>query len=126
MKSSATPGTSAIAGRPFELVVLVLPGFSHLALHAYIEPFRIANTISRLPLFRWRIAGLNAGPVEGANALSIAVDATIDELGCGSDDRKPDQLAIMAGEPVERQLTPQLNGFLRTIARRGVSISAVG
>ncbi|PBB79184.1 hypothetical protein CK218_20505 [Mesorhizobium sp. WSM3879] len=126
MKSCATPEISAIADRPFDLVVLVLPGFSHLALHAYIEPFRIANTISRLPLFRWRIAGLDARPVEGANALSIAVDATIDELGCKSDDRKPDQLAILAGEPVERQLTPQLNGFLRTIARRGVSISAVG
>jgi len=27
----------------FEMAVLVLPGFSHFALHAYVEPFRFAN-----------------------------------------------------------------------------------
>ncbi|TIX45458.1 MAG: hypothetical protein E5V26_03395, partial [Mesorhizobium sp.] len=82
------------------MVVLVLPGFSNLALHAYIEPFSIANMVSRLPLFRWRIAGLDARPVEGANGLSVAVDVPIDELVLSSDDRRPNQLAIMAGEPV--------------------------
>lgn len=125
MKSLATPKFSAAADRPFDLVVLVLPGFSHLALHAYIEPFRIANTVSRLPLFRWRIAGLDARPIEGANGLSIAVDVAIDEL-VSSDDCRPNQLAVMADEPVEWQLTPQLKRFLRTMARRGVSLSAVG
>ncbi|ESZ01990.1 hypothetical protein X736_31830 [Mesorhizobium sp. L2C089B000] len=124
--SLATPKKPAAADRPFDLVVLVLPGFSHLALHAYIEPFRIANTVSSLPLFRWRIAGLDARPIEGANGLSVAVDVTIDELVFGSDDRRPNQLVIVTGEPVEQQLTPELNGFLRTMARRAVPISAVG
>ncbi|CDX24357.1 AraC family transcriptional regulator [Mesorhizobium sp. ORS 3324] len=126
IKSLATPKISAMADRPFDLVVLVLPGFSHLALHAYIEPFRIANAVARLPLFRWRIAGLGARPIEGANGLSVPVDATIDDLGCELDNRKPHQLAVVAGDLVERQLTPQLNRFLRTVARRGVPISAVG
>ncbi|RVC47528.1 AraC family transcriptional regulator [Mesorhizobium sp. M4A.F.Ca.ET.090.04.2.1] len=125
IKSWAAPAISA-AGRPFDLVVLVLPGFSHLALHAYLEPFRIANTVSPLPLFRWGIAGLDARPIEGANGLSVAVDFAIDELVLGAEDRRPNQLAIMTGVPVERQLTPELNGFLRTMARRGVPISAVG
>ncbi|MER9637907.1 GlxA family transcriptional regulator [Mesorhizobium sp. M0228] len=124
--SLATPKISAAADRPFDLVALLLPGFSHLALHAYIEPFRIANTVSRLPLFRWRIAGLDARPIEGANGLSVAVDVVIDELLAGSGDRRPNQLAIVTGELVEQQLTPELNGFLRTMARRGVPISAVG
>ncbi|AZO12044.1 GlxA family transcriptional regulator [Mesorhizobium sp. M3A.F.Ca.ET.080.04.2.1] len=126
MRSLATPEISAAAERPFDLVVLVLPGFSHLALHAYIEPFRIANTVSRLPLFRWRIAGLDARPVEGANGLAIPVDVTVDELTSNPQDRRLGQLAVVAGEPVERQLTPQLNRFLRVMARRGVAISAVG
>ncbi len=99
MKSLATPEISVTAGRPFDLVVLVLPGFSHLALHAYIEPFRIANAVSRLPLFRWRIAGTNARPVEGANGLSVAVDLTIDELASSSDDRVPNQLAVVTASP---------------------------
>ncbi|RWO20082.1 GlxA family transcriptional regulator [Mesorhizobium sp.] len=126
MTSLVTPKISAEADRPFDLVVLVLPGFSHLALHAYIEPFSIANMVSRLPLFRWRIAGLDARPVEGANGLSVAVDVPIDELVLSTDDRRPNQLAIMTGEPVEQQLTAELNGCLRTMARRGVPISAVG
>ncbi|KUM25016.1 hypothetical protein AU467_27835 [Mesorhizobium loti] len=126
LKALTTPEAAVAAVRPFDVAVLVLPGFSHLALHAYIEPFRIANAVSRLPLFRWLIAGTSRQPVEGANGLSVAVDASMEDLSAGIGDRRADQLAIVAGEPVERQLTPQLNAFLRAIARRGVPISAVG
>jgi len=118
--------TALAAVRTLDVAVLVLPGFSHLALHAYIEPFRIANTVSKLPLFRWLIVGTGRQPVEGANGLSVAVDASMDEFLAGVDDRRADQLTIVAGEPVEKQLTPQLNAFVRTIARRRVPISAVG
>ncbi|KAA3447941.1 transcriptional regulator [Mesorhizobium sp. SARCC-RB16n] len=126
MRSLATPGSSAIGDRPFDLVVLVLPGFSHLALHAYLEPFRLANSVSKLPLFRWRIAALDSRPVEGANGLTVSVDVNIDELASQVDEGRPGQLAIVSGEPVERQLTPQFNGFLRLMARRGVALSAFG
>ncbi|RWO34877.1 MAG: GlxA family transcriptional regulator [Mesorhizobium sp.] len=115
------------SGKPHDIAVLVLPGFSHLALHAYIEPFRIANTVSRLPLFRWRIAGIDGQAVVGANGLSIPVDVTVEELAASqSYNCRLNQLAVVAGEPVERQLTPQLNAFLRLMARRGVSMSAIG
>ncbi|MER9136113.1 GlxA family transcriptional regulator [Mesorhizobium sp. M0830] len=115
------------SGEPHEIAVLVLQGFSHLALHAYIEPFRIANTVSRLPLFRWRIAGIDGQAVLGANGLSIPVDVTVKELTAGgSNSCRLNQFAIVAGEPVDNQMTPQLNAFLRLLARRGVSISAVG
>ncbi|TGV96255.1 hypothetical protein, partial [Mesorhizobium sp. M2E.F.Ca.ET.154.01.1.1] len=51
MKALTASETAAAVARPFEVAVLALPGFSHLALHAYIEPLRIANAVSRLPLF---------------------------------------------------------------------------
>ncbi|MES0151842.1 AraC family transcriptional regulator [Mesorhizobium sp. M0012] len=115
------------AARPLEIAVVVLPGFSHLALHAYIEPFRIANAFSQLPLFRWKIGGIDSRAVSGANGLAISVDVTIDDLIAGNcGDLRLDLLAIVAGEAVEKQLTPQLNTFLRYVARRGVSISAIG
>lgn len=126
LQALTTPKTAAAVLRPFQVAVLVLPGFSHLALHAYIEPFRIANEVAGLPLFRWLIVGTSRQPVGGANGLSMAVDTSMDELSVGIGDRRADQLAIVAGEPVEKQLTPQLNAFLRAIARRGVPISAVG
>ncbi|MEI9425961.1 GlxA family transcriptional regulator [Mesorhizobium sp. Cs1299R1N1] len=112
--------------RTFELVVLILPGFSHLALHAFLEPFRIANTVSRLAMFRWRIAGLEKGSVEGASGLSVATGLTIDQLNFLSAERKVDHLAIIAGEPVGQQLTPKFNTFLRAAVRHSVPISAVG
>ncbi|MER8544004.1 GlxA family transcriptional regulator [Mesorhizobium sp. M1334] len=126
IRSSTALDAPAIADRPIELLALVLPGFSHLALHAFLEPFRIANTVSRLPLFRWRIAGLDARSVVGANGLSIAVDTTIAKQDAGSQKRKLDHLAVVSGEPVEHQLTPQLNAFLRITARHGVPVTAIG
>ncbi|MGX5851151.1 GlxA family transcriptional regulator [Mesorhizobium sp. PL10] len=108
------------------LLILVLPGFSHLALHAFLEPFRIANTVSRMELFRWRIAGLDAGAVRGANGISVAVDTTIGEQQVRLQNCKPDHLAIVAGEMVEHQFTPQLNSFLRATARHAVPMAAVG
>jgi transcriptional regulator GlxA family with amidase domain len=105
----------------------VLPGFSHLALHAYVEPFRIANSLSKVPLFRWRIAGIDDQAVVGANGIAIPIDVPIDELSASNSDRfRLNQLAIVAGEPVEKQITPALHAFLRTMSRRGISISALG
>ena len=70
--------------------------------------------------------GQIGNPVAGASGLSIAVDASMEEFSNGIDDWKTSQLAIVAGEPVEKQLTPQLNAFLRGVARRGLPISGVG
>ncbi|TIM04816.1 helix-turn-helix domain-containing protein [Mesorhizobium sp.] len=71
--------------------------------------------------------GIDSQAVVGANGLSIPVDVTVEELAAGqSYNCRLNQLAIVAGEPVERQLTPQLNAFLRLLARRGVSVSAIG
>ncbi|QKC86904.1 GlxA family transcriptional regulator [Mesorhizobium sp. NZP2077] len=113
-------------GRPIELAILLFPGFSQLALHAFLEPFHIANTVMRLKLFKWRIAGFSTQPVEGSSGISVAVDVTTDELNSRSPSRGPDHLIIVAGEQVGRRLSPQCNNFLRMIARRGVPISALG
>ncbi|RUV88568.1 GlxA family transcriptional regulator [Mesorhizobium sp. M1A.F.Ca.IN.020.06.1.1] len=118
--------TETAALRPLDVAVLVLSGFSHLALHAYIEPLRMANAVAGVSLFRWSIMGTSKQPVEGTNGLAMAVDASMDELSAGMGDRRADQVVLIAGEPVERQLSPQLNTFLRAIARRGIPISAIG
>ncbi|RWB52582.1 MAG: hypothetical protein EOQ42_24290, partial [Mesorhizobium sp.] len=110
--------------QPLNIAVLVLPGFSHLALHAYLEPFRMANVLTKASLFRWQIAGLDNKPVRGANNIAISIDVTPDALSAS--DAHLDQLVIIAGEQVEQLHTPQLHAFLRRIARRGIFISALG
>lgn len=126
MKPLFTLDDQLHGGHPVELVVLVVPGFSQLALHAFLEPFRIANMLAKAKLFRWRIAGLDSRPVEGASGISVAVDMTVDELDTCIGGRGPRHLAIIAGEPVVRRLPAQINNVLRTFARRGIAISAVG
>lgn len=110
-----------------KIALLVLPGFSHLALHSYIEPLRIANSLLKEQQFRWGIAGMDCQPVAGGNGVAVPVDVTIDMLRARNvNDTEIDQLVVVSGEPVEGYFTPVLNSFLRDIARCGVAISAVG
>ncbi|MER9076655.1 GlxA family transcriptional regulator [Mesorhizobium sp. M0904] len=110
--------------RTLDIAILVLPGFSHLALHAYLEPFRIANVLTKASLFRWQIAGLDNKPVYGANNIAISVEVTTGALSASN--AHLNQLVIIAGEQVEHQHTPQLQAFLRRVARQGIFISALG
>ncbi|WP_192258109.1 GlxA family transcriptional regulator [Mesorhizobium caraganae] len=113
--------------RGFNIAVLVLPGFSHLALHAYIEPLRIANSLSKEAIFRWQLVGMDSSPVIGANGLPVPVDTTVAAFDArGTKVGELNQLVIVAGALIERQSPTILNSFLRTTARLGVAISAIG
>jgi AraC family carnitine catabolism transcriptional activator len=115
------------AGQSLKIAVLVLPGFSHLALHAYLEPLHIANSVLKEQRFRWRIVGMDCQPVAGANGVAVPVEVTTDMLRArGVNASEIDQLVVVSGEPVEGCFTPALNSFLRDLARCGVAISAVG
>ncbi|MDX8535906.1 GlxA family transcriptional regulator [Mesorhizobium sp. VK25A] len=108
------------------IAVLVLPGFSHLALHAYLEPLHIANSVLKEQRFRWRIAGMDCRPVAGANGIAVPVEVTIDMLRACVKSNEIDQLVVVSGEPVEGFCTAALNSLLRDVARCGVGISAIG
>ncbi|MER9214353.1 GlxA family transcriptional regulator [Mesorhizobium sp. M0663] len=109
------------------LAILVLPGFSHLALHSYIEPLCIANSLSGDARFRWQLVGLDGCTVMGANGLAVPVDTTVAALDArGTKGGVLDQLIIVAGEMIEKHSPDILNSFLRKMARLGVGISAIG
>jgi len=123
----ARPHDLAEAAYTLNIAVLVMPGFSHLALHSYIEPLRIANALSKKPLFRWQVVGIDGRAVVGANGLPVPVDVTIEALNNrGTGNANIDQLVIVAGEPVDTQFSSLLHGFLRMAARCGIGISAIG
>ena len=123
----AAPHHLVEAGSVLNLTVLVLPGFSHLALHAYIEPLRIANALSMSPLFQWQVAGIEGRVVPGANGLAIPVDITGEALSArGTVGAGIYQRVIVAVGPFYTQFSPLLHGFLRGIARHGTNICAIG
>lgn len=101
----------------FDVAVLILPGFSHLALHAYIEPLRLANSVSGTQLFRWRMAGLSMEPVLGANGIRVSVDTSAEALiQPRAGNLRAQELVIVAADQVQSQLYSELQSILRCIA----------
>ncbi|MER9202334.1 GlxA family transcriptional regulator [Mesorhizobium sp. M0933] len=109
------------------IAILVLPGFSHLALHSYLEPLCIANSLSEDTQFQWQLVGLEGSTVIGTNGLSIPVDTTIAALHArDTKGVELDQLVVLGGELIEKQPSDILNNFLRKMVRLSVGISAIG
>ena len=124
---SASKPQEASRARPDGIAVLVLPGFSHLALHAYLEPLHIANVVSRVEFYELEVVGIEGHPVRGANGLSVAVDTSLEKLLTRLENgAQLHQFVLISGEHVEQQLAPALAKGLRTIARRGIGMSAIG
>ncbi|MER8439803.1 GlxA family transcriptional regulator [Mesorhizobium sp. M1312] len=110
--------------KPLSLAILVLPGFSHLALGAYIEPLRVANLLAERELFCWRVLSLDGKSVSSSSGLSVGATADIGDFVTG--DHRYDQAVIVAGDPLDPRQLPKVNSLLRNIARRNVRITAIG
>ncbi|MER9725886.1 MULTISPECIES: GlxA family transcriptional regulator [unclassified Mesorhizobium] len=109
---------------PLSLAILILPGFSHLALGAYIEPLRVANSLAGREVFCWRVISLDGKSVPSSIGLQVA--AAADAADFVTDGQRYDHVVIVAGHSLDPRKLPQVNHFLRNIARRNVKITAMG
>ncbi|RWP29685.1 GlxA family transcriptional regulator [Mesorhizobium sp.] len=109
------------------LAVLLLPEFSQLSLSSFIDPLRLANSISGRPFFEWVLFSPDGRPVTCASGIVISVSrdftGVVRELGSG---RGPDMVIICAGDSVQKQASALLFSLLRTCRRQQVPISALG
>jgi AraC family carnitine catabolism transcriptional activator len=62
---------------PLEIAVLLLPRFSLMALASVLEPFRIANRLAGLELYRWRFVSPEAGPIKASSGLPITAELSV-------------------------------------------------
>lgn len=126
--ATADIGSTAIDAlrdkKSLDLAVLVLPGFSHLALGAYVEPLRVANLLAESEIFDWRVLSLDGKSVSSSSGLSVEAAADIRDLA--TCERRYDQVVIIAGDPLDPRHLPKLNSLLRNIARRNVRITGIG
>ncbi len=60
--------------RARELRMVVTPYFNLLATMAFLDPFRAANYLEGMPLFRWQIVSETGGMIKASNG--VAVDTT--------------------------------------------------
>lgn len=107
-----------------EFLVLVLPGFSQLCLASFIEPLRLANSLSGPALFDWKIISLDGKPVRCASGISVGVSGSLADIGDSLDPHV--SLVLCAGEGIENVNVPSLRGILRRFVRTKVPILALG
>ncbi|MER8396367.1 GlxA family transcriptional regulator [Mesorhizobium sp. M1340] len=111
----------------YRIVILVLPGFSQLSLSSFVDPLRLANSVSCRSFFKWMVASLDGEPVECASGLGVSVGSDFSGVGqaiqAGS---YPDMVIVCAGERVEKQASAPLFNLLRLCRRHRVSITALG
>jgi transcriptional regulator GlxA family with amidase domain len=103
----------------FRIAFVLLPKFSSLTLSSLVEPLRIANYCDGSELYEWSYLSTNGEPVPGCSGYSVATTAINDEL---SD--KLDAVIICGGWNAERYDDPELERWLRLIARRNTILGA--
>ena len=103
----------------FHIGFVLLPKFSSLTLSSLVEPLRIANYCDGNELYRWSYLSVTGEPIPGCSGYSVdtlAVNETLAE--------DLDAVIVCGGWNAERYEDPQLERWLRLIARRNAILGA--
>jgi len=73
----------------FEVVFLLVPRFSMIALYGALEPLRVANRFAG-PTFSWRFVSADGEPVAASNDIPVLVSGGLVAIG------RPDMLVVSA------------------------------
>jgi AraC family carnitine catabolism transcriptional activator len=107
-----------LAMLPRDVVFVLVPRFSMIALFSALEPLRVANRFAG-EVFSWRFASLDGKPVAASNGIPVSVTADINTIG------RPDLAVVCASYDHEAGLVrPMLNG-IRRLSRNGALLAAV-
>lgn len=111
---------SAAAGSHIGFVLL--PEYSMIAFANAVETLRMANYLSRRPLYRWSVfsAGADVGPVPASNGLALASGgADLASLaGCQT-------VFVCGGVNIRQHDSDALRRLLRQCAHHGVQLGAL-
>lgn len=112
--------------RCYDVAILLIPEFSQLCLSSIVEPLRLANTLSRREIFKWRLIGPSGEPVKCASGIPVGVTTDVEsERTSVNGGAVPDAAIVCAGEGVERFCTPSVMSLFRLYARRGATLFGV-
>ncbi len=98
---------------PFDIVFLLLPNFSMIALYSALEPLRVANRFAG-DLFAWRFASAHGDGVTASNGIPVSVSAALPAIGRAN--------LVMVCSSYDHQLavSPDLRAALRKLDLAGV------
>ncbi|MDR3375833.1 MAG: GlxA family transcriptional regulator [Ancalomicrobiaceae bacterium] len=98
---------------------VLIPNFSMIAFASAIEVLRLANYVSGLKAFEWRLYSPDGLPISASNGISVSVDGSYRDLG------PMPEVIVCAGLDVQKIDHSLLITKLRKLAFYGVSIGAV-
>jgi transcriptional regulator GlxA family with amidase domain len=107
--------------RPTRFCFLLVPGFALLPFSATIEPLRLANWRRGRTLYDWTLVSADGAPVHASNGTVVQPDRAMREVAA------TDTAVVVAGGPDAHAFDDRVTfGWLRTLARTGARIGAVG
>ena len=107
---------------------ILVPGFTLLAFSSAVEPLRIANQLSQLPLYQWQLFSETGAPVASSSGIAVCVDgplgAALSREGLGALSRDTG-LFICAGNPPEEAAAPAVVAALQRHDRFGGVVGGI-
>jgi transcriptional regulator GlxA family with amidase domain len=102
-----------------KLGLLLVDDFALMSYASIIEPFRAANTLAGIPLYRWRHVSVGGKPVAASNGATIIADEAV------GDTLNYDMLVVFAGGEPARFDDTATFAWLRRLAATGVHLAGV-
>ena len=100
--------------------VLVTPDFNLSATMGFIDPFRVANYLEGVALFRWAFLSESGGPVRASNGAAFDTQAL-----ATARDTVPDFLIVSSSWQPEAHFSSPVRAALRAAAQRGATLGAL-
>jgi len=113
-------GRMATEDTPTDLRIVVTPFFNMAATMSLIDPFRAANYLEGMPLFRWHLVSEQGAPIPASNGLEVSTTAFAD-----AQMQVADLVFVSSSWAPERHLTPALRGVLRDAAKRQAILGGI-
>jgi AraC family carnitine catabolism transcriptional activator len=104
--------------RPRDVVFLLVPRFSMIALYSALEPLRVANRF-RPGAFAWRFVSVDGEAVTASNGIPVSVEGPLGGL------RQADLLVASASYDHEQAMRREVFNELRRLARTGALLGGV-
>jgi transcriptional regulator GlxA family with amidase domain len=108
----ATGDVTALVG------ILLIPGFSLMALSAVSEPIRAANRMSGKPLYSWKLISIDGQPITSSSGFTLLPHASIETAG------PLDMVIVIASLDVAGFQDRRVFDWLRRLASQGCPIGA--
>ena len=100
--------------------ILVTPDFNLAATMAFVDPFRAANYLEGVGLFRWHFVSEQGGTVRASNGASLMTEPL------GKDqDAPPDFLIVSSSWEPEAHVSPGVRAALRAAAAQNATLGGL-